>query len=41
MGQSGWKQPLPLSQPPNWDQGVVHNPWGNVQKNLMSQPIYQ
>ena len=23
VGQPGWQQPSPLSQPPNWGQGVV------------------
>ena len=37
----GWKQLPPLFQPPNWGQGVVQNPWGNVQNIPMSYPFFQ
>ena len=41
IGQSNWQQPPPPIQPPNWSQGVVHNPWGNVQNNPMGQKVYR
>ena len=34
--QPRWKQHLPLSQQPNWGEGVVQNPWGNFSNNPTS-----
>ena len=41
VGQPGWKQPSPLSQPPNWGQGVIQNPLSNVPNNTTSNLGYQ